>query len=109
MNLNWRWSLYLLSIISLVALVLLTVFLPETYGPTILHRRAKRLRKLTGDDSYRSQGELDQAAITPVHLIREALWRPIRLCFEPIVAFTSVYLGLVYACFYLWFGESRSS
>lgn len=109
MNLNWRWSLYLLSILGVSALVIMSIFLPETYPPTILHRRAQRLRKLTGDDSYRSQGELDQASVSPAHVLREALWRPIRLCFEPIVAFTSVYLGLIYACFYLWFGEFKVS
>jgi hypothetical protein len=36
-------------------------FLPETSSATILYYRARRLRRITGNDQYRSQSEIDQA------------------------------------------------
>jgi DHA1 family multidrug resistance protein-like MFS transporter len=39
-------------------LVLLILFLPETSSANILHRRSRRLRKLTGNDKLVIEGEL---------------------------------------------------
>jgi hypothetical protein len=37
-----------------VETVLLALFVPETYGPILLKRKAWKLRKETGDDRYRA-------------------------------------------------------
>lgn len=103
MNLNWRWPLWLLVIASGLSTALIFLLLPETYAPNILLHRARRLRKLTGNDKIRSQGELDQAKLTATQLLEEALARPFILSFEPVVFYTSLYLGIAYACFYLFF------
>lgn len=80
------------------------VFLPETYQANILLRRAKRLRKLTGNDNYRSQSELDQAAMKPREVVYEALVRPIQLMvLDPAIGFTAAYIALFYAIFYSFF------
>ncbi|PWN46852.1 MFS general substrate transporter [Violaceomyces palustris] len=103
MNAGWRWPLYILLILSGLGLAVVSLLLPETLGDKILLERAKRLRRLTGNPNLRSQGELKQASVSLTDLVSESLYRPVALSFEPQVAFSSIYLGLVYALFYLWF------
>ncbi|SPC62648.1 related to FLR1 - Putative H+ antiporter involved in multidrug resistance [Ustilago sp. UG-2017b] len=103
MNLGWRWPMWLLTILSGVTTIVLAFFLPETFEGYILLNRAIRLRKLTGNPNLRAQSELDQQATTVTELTKEALLRPIIISLEPVVFFTSVYLGIAYACFYLFF------
>ncbi|CAO1616315.1 unnamed protein product [Sympodiomycopsis kandeliae] len=103
MNVSWRLP-YWISV-ALSGLGLLNVFflLPETLSANILLRRAQRLRQLTGDHRLRSQSEIDNGERSLARFMLEGLWMPIRLSIEPIVAYTSVLLGLVYAIFYVAF------
>jgi DHA1 family multidrug resistance protein-like MFS transporter len=90
--------------VSGAALALIFVFFPETSASNILYRRAKRLRKATGNDSIRSQSEIDATGIKISDAVVTALIRPITLNFqEPIVIALNLYIGLVYALLYLWF------
>ncbi|KAL0576637.1 hypothetical protein V5O48_005337 [Marasmius crinis-equi] len=100
---DWRWPIYELMWISAVALVFISLFLPETMSANILLKRARRLRKLTGNPHLRSQSEIDQAAMSKKEIAYESLVRPFVLAAEPAVLFLNIYLGLVYAVFYLWF------
>ncbi|KAK1225853.1 hypothetical protein PQX77_011196 [Marasmius sp. AFHP31] len=100
---DWRWPIYELMWIAAFALGFLSIFLPETYGPTILLKRARRLRKLTGNPHLRSQSELDQANMSKREVAFEALVRPILLTTDPAVLFSNIFIGLVYSVFYLWF------
>lgn len=103
MNVDWRLPYWLFVAMSGIGLVITLVMLPETLPANILYRRAKRLRKLTGDDRLRSQGELNQAAMKPLDFAIDAFYMPIRISLEPIVLYSSVLLGLVYAIFYAAF------
>ncbi|SPO24075.1 related to FLR1 - Putative H+ antiporter involved in multidrug resistance [Ustilago trichophora] len=103
MNLGWRWPMWLLTILSGATTIVLALFLPETFEGYILLQRAKRLRHLTGNPNLRAQSELDQQATTVAALTKEALLRPLTISLEPVVFFTSLYLGIAYACFYLFF------
>lgn len=101
---DWRWSLWEMLWLSGPIFIMMLVFLPETYQANILLRRAKRLRKLTGNDNYRSQSELDQAAMKPREVVYEALVRPIQLMvLDPAIGFTAAYIALFYAIFYSFF------
>ena len=64
-------------------------------GDNILLKRAKRLRKLTGNPHLHSQSELDQAAMSKKEIAYESLVRPILLTTEPAVLFSNIYIGLV--------------
>lgn len=77
--------------------------LPETSAANILYKRAKRLRKATGDDRLRSQSEIDAAHHTMRdHLI--VLGRAFTLTFsEPIVFFMDLYTALLYGVLFIWF------
>lgn len=78
------------------------LYVPETYAPVLLRRRAAKLSKLTGR-VYVSK--LDVAATaTKAEQVQTALLRPWILLFtEPIVFLTSIYLAVVYGTLYLLF------
>ncbi|KAK0466762.1 major facilitator superfamily domain-containing protein [Desarmillaria tabescens] len=100
---GWRWPQYELIWIAGFALIFLLLLLPETYEPTILLKRAQRLRKLTGNQELRSQSEKDKGGESLGEVMQDALIRPFILAKEPVLMFANVYLGFVYAIFYLWF------
>lgn len=78
--------------------------LPETSAANILLRRAKRLRKLTGNDKLRSQSEIDQGSRTLNSVIVEALWRPVQITFQdPSVFFVNLYSSYLYGIYYSFF------
>lgn len=43
---------YLEAIIAFTVLMIAVIFLPETYAPVLLRRKAQLTRKKTGDPSY---------------------------------------------------------
>ncbi|KAJ7136158.1 major facilitator superfamily domain-containing protein [Mycena epipterygia] len=100
---SWRWPMMELLWITSFAVVFLSLFLPETYEPTILLRRAQRLRKLTGNPELRTAEERSEESKSAREVIYESLVRPFVLAKEPALAFANIYLGFVYAIFYLWF------
>ncbi len=57
--LGWRWMCWIALILSVVALVF-ALILKETYAPTLLQRKAARLRKETEDPRWWSR--YDQTA-----------------------------------------------
>ena len=99
---GWQWIYYVLIIFGFVCWVLVIIALPETFGPTILERRAKKLRKQTGDDRYQSLSEKSRPPIGQI--LSVSLTRPFRLLFtEPIVIFSSIYVAIVYGILYMSF------
>lgn len=103
MNVSWRLPYWLFVAMSGLGLLVTLFMLPETLPDNILYRRAKRLRALTGNQKLRGQGELNQMAMKPMDFFVEAVYMPIRISLEPIVLYSSVLLGLVYAIFYAAF------
>jgi hypothetical protein len=91
---SWSWAFWVGAIFA-GATWPLFYFFDETYGPTILKRRAQRLRKETRDESIIAPLELEKTDLN--HIITVILTRPLRMiCFEPLVLFTCLYLS--YAC-----------
>lgn len=103
---NWRWTFWYQCIASGVCLFALFFFLPETSSGTILHRRAKRLRKLTGNNLIKSPYEL-HTMLNPVsvkEVVIETFWRPIFIAFgEPIVFFLNLHCAFIYIMVNVWF------
>jgi MFS transporter, DHA1 family, multidrug resistance protein len=86
------------------ALILNFFSLPETSSLNILYRRSRRLRKLTGNQKLRSQGELISEQMTSREIALMVLVWPFTLNFlEPIVFLLNLYIALVYALLYVWF------
>ncbi|KAJ6485534.1 major facilitator superfamily domain-containing protein [Mycena sanguinolenta] len=100
---TWRWPILELLWISGFSLAFLCLLLPETHGPTILLRRAKRLRALTGNPELRTATERAEQSASVGKVVYETLVLPLVISMEPVMLFANVYLGFVYAVFYLWF------
>lgn len=101
---GWRWSLWEILWMSAPVLILMYMAFPETSAANILLRRAQRLRKLTGNDKYKSQSELDQANLTAGKLVTEALIKPVQIgVSDPALLFVNLYTAYIYGIFYSFF------
>ncbi|KAF7556130.1 hypothetical protein G7Z17_g1675 [Cylindrodendrum hubeiense] len=96
---GWRWDFWLLIIMAGVSLTVSLVFLRETHPPTILARKAHRLRKLTGDAEPAKQ--LGQR---PLQLFLTSIIRPVKmLTMSPIIFGLSLLAAVAYGVLYLLF------
>ncbi|KAK4500100.1 hypothetical protein PRZ48_008286 [Zasmidium cellare] len=98
---GWRWIFWVIAIATGGIAIIALIFLRETYAPTLLDRKTKRLRKETGNMNLRSK--LDNG-LTPRQLFIRAIVRPTKLMFlSPICALMSLYMAVVYGFLYLLF------
>lgn len=89
--------------LSGVTLVTLFIFLPETSAANILHRRARRLRKLTGKTNIMCESDI-MASKETVKDSLIVLGRAFSLLFqEPIIFLLNLYVALIYGLLYVWF------
>ncbi|KAL1837706.1 hypothetical protein VTJ49DRAFT_3503 [Mycothermus thermophilus] len=99
---GWRWLYWIQLIFAFVVWVLITFTVPETYAPTILAARAKKLRKQTGDAGYLTQEELDPRPFS--ERIGVFLIRPFQLLFGELIVFLiSIYMSVLYGLLYMFF------
>ncbi|KAJ5297824.1 hypothetical protein PENANT_c012G07147 [Penicillium antarcticum] len=98
---DWRWIFWLLTIMSAITAIVGFIFLRETYAPTLLERKASRLRKETGNP------DIQAATKSPLplqQLIFLAIMRPMKLlCTSPVSIAMALYMGLIYGIIYLLF------
>ncbi|KAJ5450589.1 Major facilitator superfamily multidrug transporter mdrA [Penicillium daleae] len=103
MNEGWKWVMGFLGIFSGAVWIMGSLFMPETYAPVLLRRRAEKLSKLTGK-VYRSKIEIDQGKLSLKESFKIALSRPWILLFrEPIVFLLSLYMAIIYGTLYMMF------
>ncbi|KKO97365.1 hypothetical protein THAR02_10534 [Trichoderma harzianum] len=101
---SWRWSLFESLWASAPVFVCMFLFLPETSSANILLRRARRLRKLTGNDRFMSQSEIDQRNLHPGQIFLDALIKPLEITMkDPAVLFVQVYTAIIYGIYYSFF------
>jgi hypothetical protein len=78
------------------------LFLPETYGPTLLARRARKMRKENPSAQVFAASEMEHRDLGSI--MKRVLTRPLRmLVTEMIVSSASMYLALVYGIYYMSF------
>lgn len=79
-------------------------FLPETSGDAILLQRARRLRKLTGNERFMSQSEINQRNMKVSHIFVDALIKPLEITLkDPAVMFVQIYTAIIYGIYYSFF------
>ena len=101
---GWRWALWEELWLTGPLFLILFFFLPETYGPNVLLRRAKRIRALTGDTKYISQSEIDQKGMSVRQTAYDVLIKPIQLnAHDPSILFITIYTALMYGIYYSFF------
>ncbi|KAG6833256.1 hypothetical protein H0H87_009431 [Tephrocybe sp. NHM501043] len=112
---GWRWIYWVLFIFVGICFIF-TLVIPETLASVILRRKAQRLRKETGDDSYQTVGELESELL--LQTLKIAVSRPIIMMFmEPIeirgwthggmigITFVSIMIGIIIALFIMPYQE----
>ncbi|KAI9734278.1 MAG: hypothetical protein M1834_002382 [Cirrosporium novae-zelandiae] len=100
--LGWRWTMWLMAIFGGSVSIISFMRLPETYAPIVLSKKARRIRKETGNPNIRSlwdEEETNLAIIVQVYLVRP--W--VLLFTEPILVFVTVYQAFIYGTCYLFF------
>lgn len=99
-SLSWRWTFWLMLILSAINTASCIFFLQETYAPVLLARKAARLTKETG---VAHRPAVYDPASLPRRIYR-AVQRPMRiLTLQPIVFVMAVYMALIYGTLYLLF------
>lgn len=99
---DWRWSFYvLLWLGGVTAVLMLTI--PETYAPTVLYNKAKRMRKakIPGYENVRAEVENDQRTLVDIYKV--AITRPWIILFDPISLLCAIYMAVVYTLLYMLF------
>lgn len=97
---SWRWSEYITAIYVFAVTVFEAFFLPETYAPVLLKKRAQQLRKTTGNEALYHPHEL--VKLDPKSVLTKQITRPlVMLCTEPIVTAISLYASFVYSLLYM--------
>lgn len=97
---SWRWIFWTVSIADAFVQILAFLFLPETYRPTILKRKAKKLRKVTGNQNLHT--EVEAKGLTWAQLMSKSLARPmVMLLTQPTVQITGLYRAYLYGLMYL--------
>ncbi|CAG8121567.1 unnamed protein product [Penicillium salamii] len=98
---GWQWVQGFLAAFSGALCLAIIFFLPETYAPVLLQKRARALQKSTGH-VYRSK--MDEKRMKPSKALTAALSRPWVLLFcEPIVFLLSLYTAIIYGILYMLF------
>lgn len=95
---TWPWMFYATSALSAAIQLAGLLWLPETYGPTILKQRAKKLRKATlNQEIYTNYDENTHWTV-----LRHAMVRPFRLLgTQPIVQILALFIAYVFGLMYL--------
>ncbi|KAJ1310878.1 hypothetical protein OPQ81_009395 [Rhizoctonia solani] len=93
-NTNWRWTFYTMIIWASVQLVELYLLVPETYEPVLRVRKARHLRKTTGDDRWWAPLEKGDKSI--FQSIMASCYKPFEiLAFEPMALLLDTWIGVL--------------
>ncbi|CZT48564.1 related to synaptic vesicle transporter SVOP and related transporters (major facilitator superfamily) [Rhynchosporium secalis] len=95
---SWHWMFYATSVLSAAIQVAGIFWLPETYGPTILRRRAKKLRNSTQNHRIRTPYDKESRWDG----FRHAMIRPFKLLFtQPIIWLLALFIAYSFGLMYL--------
>ena len=97
---TWRWAFHATSIADALIQISGLFFLRETYAPKILHVKANKLRKETGNSDLHTEFEHPERSLANV--LKESLVRPFKLLgTQLIVQALAVYMAYLYGLMYL--------
>lgn len=100
-TIGWRWIEGIQGLSNLPLFFLCLVFLKETRGGVTLQKRAKALRKATGDDRYIA--EIDLNTSTPKEMLHESSVKAIHmLVTEPVVLAFGFFIAFAWAITFLF-------
>ncbi|KZO99101.1 MFS general substrate transporter [Calocera viscosa TUFC12733] len=99
---HWRWLFWVLTFFAGACFIGIYFTMPETFAPMILTRKARALRKKTGDTRYFSA--LETMPKDPRRLAYLIFGRPFKMLIrEPMLLAITIYMSFIYGCIYLLF------
>jgi MFS family permease len=102
---GWRWVQALPVVLGGILWIVGMIFVPETYAPCLLTKRAERLSKMTGK-VYKSKLEVERGHKSAKEVFQVAMVRPwVMLIFEPIIFLLAIY-GAIGLCLVFNFQSS---
>ncbi|KAF2639736.1 MFS general substrate transporter [Massarina eburnea CBS 473.64] len=96
---GWRWTEYVTGIILAVTLVASVIYIPESYPPVLLKRKANRLRLETGNFALHAASE--EIGTSFGEMSRRYLIVPLEMLIDPIAFCINLYAAFTYAIIYL--------
>jgi DHA1 family multidrug resistance protein-like MFS transporter len=100
--LGWRWTEYLTAIMGFFFGTVGFILVPESYPPTLLQQRAKKIRFETRN--WAIHAKADEMQIDLKSISNKYIIRPFAMLFlEPILALVTIYMALIYGILYLFF------
>ncbi|KAL1654412.1 hypothetical protein SLS61_003012 [Didymella pomorum] len=98
---GWRWNFWFVAIVAGAFFIMSLILMSETSAPVILERKARRLRKETGNDKLRSK--LD-SGLAPKALFKFSIVRPAKMLTRSTICFAiSLYVAITYTYLYILF------
>lgn len=99
--LAWRWVFWIMMIFAGLCWVITVLFLPETFAPILLMRKAKRLRKMDPEGNKDLYAPHEKSDWSFAGIAHRTLLRPFQiLAQEPILVLITIYLSIVYGILY---------
>jgi MFS family permease len=92
-GISWRWVFWIHAILAVVCFFLTVFGIPETFAPVLLVKKARTIRKETGDERF-------TAALERQHThwrarLQAALGRPFKIMFlEPLLLVLTLYMSV---------------
>ncbi|KAI0746294.1 MFS polyamine transporter [Daedaleopsis nitida] len=103
-SLDWRWVFWVMMIFAGVCITLVLLFIPETYAPVLLQRKAERLRKADPKNNAELYAEHERSDWSVNGVLHRTLYRPVKMLInEPILLLITIYISLVYGILYALF------
>ncbi|KAE9406080.1 MFS general substrate transporter [Gymnopus androsaceus JB14] len=103
-SLGWEWIFWVMMFFGGFCTVLIALFLPETYGPVLLTRKARRLRKQDPIRNANVVSDHEKLDSSFHGLVDRTLYRPWKmLASEPILILLTIYMSVVYGILYALF------
>nr|ALK02045.1 fructose facilitator [Zygosaccharomyces kombuchaensis] len=100
-NVGWRWTEGIQGLANLPLLVVICLFFKETRGGVTLQKRAKLLRKDTGDDRWVSKEELEAPGLKDA-LYNSSVKAIQMLATEPVVFFFGLWIAFAWFITFLF-------
>ena len=100
-SLGWRWVFWVMMIFAGSCTLLGFLFLPETFAPVLLARKAKRLRKANPEKNMDRYAESERVSWALGAVLERTIFRPFKMLFvEPILLLSTIYLSVAYGVIY---------
>ncbi|CAH7671898.1 MFS general substrate transporter [Phakopsora pachyrhizi] len=97
-QISWKWIYWISAISSAFSLILVVLFFSETYHPTLLQKKTRKIRNVTGDNRY--WASLDQKKTDLRSLMHNSFVKPFLMLFhEPLLFMITLYIWYLYMPF----------